>query len=100
MGKKLDLSKMNKGKKTTVTKKNGYRKLHENHSSIFAQMVLAFILAVSHFLIVGIDLYGKLCGDLETGAMLASLVCVGSAMWLMVLIVIAAIKMVIRKIKR
>lgn len=78
----------------------GYRKLHENHSSIFAQMVFAFILAVSHFLIVGIDLYGKLCGDLETGAMLASLVCVGSAMWLMVLIVIAAIKMVIRKIKR
>lgn len=78
----------------------GYRKLHENHSSIFAQMVLAFVLAVSHFLIVGIDLYGKLCGDLETGAMLASLVCVGSAMWLMVLIVIAAIKMVIRKIKR
>lgn len=78
----------------------GYRKLHENHSSIFAQMVLAFILAVSHFLIVGIDLYGKLCGDLETGAMLASLVCVGSAIWLMVLIVIAAIKMVIRKIKR
>lgn len=78
----------------------GYRKLHENHSSIFAQMVLAFVLAVSHFLIVGIDLYGKLCGDLETGAMLASLVCVGSAMWLAVLIVIAAIKMVIRKIKR
>lgn len=78
----------------------GYRKLHENHSSIFAQMIIAFVLGVSHFLIVGIDLYGKLCGDLEAGAMLASLVCVGSAMWLMVLIGIAAIKMVIRKIKR
>ena len=71
-----------------------------NHSSIFAQMVLAAILMVTHFLIVGLDLYGNLLGDLDAGSMIASLVCVGSAAWLIVLVVIAGIKRLIRMIKK
>lgn len=78
----------------------GYKKLHENHSSIFAQMVLAAILMVTHFLIVGLDLYGNLLGDLDAGSMIASLVCVGSAAWLIVLVVMAGIKRLIRMIKK
>lgn len=70
----------------------GYRKLHEDHSSIFAQMVLAGFLLISHFIIIMTDMYGMLLGDMETGMFMGGLIFLGAGCWLGILVVAAIVK--------
>jgi len=60
-----------------------YKKLYENHSSIFAQAVIAVILLVSQFLVVGTELYNTTA---------ASLLFLAAGIWLIVLGILAIIK--------
>lgn len=60
-----------------------YKKLYENHSSIFAQAVIAVILFISQFLVVGTELY-------DTTA--ASLLFLAAGIWLIVLGILAIVK--------
>lgn len=78
----------------------GYRKLHENHSSIFAQMVLAGFLLISHFIIIMTDMYGKFLGDMETGMFMGGLIFLGAGFWLGILVVVAIVKKIVQLFRK
>lgn len=68
-----------------------YRKLYENHSSIFSQAVIAVFLVVSQFIAVGTEFYGTAFGSVEAGVTIASLLFAGALLWLAVLLVAAVV---------
>ena len=78
----------------------GYRKLHEDHSSIFAQMVLAGFLLILHFIIIMTDMYGKLLGDMETGMFMGGLIFLGAGCWLGILVVVAIVKKIFQLFRK
>lgn len=77
-----------------------YRKLYENHSSIFSQFVIAVILVVSQFGAIMIDFYGTLFGTVENGNVFAASLMMVGLLWSLALVfaaLILKIKQIIRK---
>ena len=72
-----------------------YRKLTEKHSSIFAQFIIALCLALSQFIMMGVEAYAPLIGVVGSdtvGFLLFALGCI----WLLVLLIVS----VVQKIKK
>lgn len=57
------------------------KKLYENHSGIFAQFILAFILSVSQFFVVMFDLYAPVLGA-ENGVTAAVMIMMLAIFWM------------------
>ena len=72
-----------------------YKALYKNHSSIFAQGVVASVLCVIQFIILGFELTSAY-GTVEMGEMIASLLFMGALAWLGILIIVAIIKKFIK----
>lgn len=73
-----------------------YRKLHENHSSMFAQAILAGILLVTQMFAMLTDFYGLLFGQENAGLLLAGFLFLGAGVWLVILATAAVIKKALR----
>ena len=71
-----------------------YKFLYKNHSSIFAQGVVASVLCVLQFLLLGFE-GTSIYGNVEMGDMIATFLFLGSLAWLAILIIVALIKKVI-----
>lgn len=67
-----------------------YRKLYENHSSIFSQSMIAIFLMVSHLIILFTDFYEPLFGE-DAGILLAFFGFVAAGIWLFILGIAAVI---------
>lgn len=72
-----------------------YRQLYKNHSSLFAQAVVALLLIVSQFIVLMGDFYASLMGT-DVGTMLAVFLFLLGGIWLIGI----AIAAIIKKIKR
>lgn len=75
-----------------------YKKIYENHSSIFAQFILAVFLLVSQFLVIMTEFYGTAFGSVDAGITVAVFLFLGAAIWMAVLLVAAIVQKIRRKI--
>ena len=66
-----------------------YQKLHENHSRIFSQFVIAVGVVVSQFLVFMTDFYGTAFGTVDIGNEFAVFFILVGLIWLAVLVVCA-----------
>ena len=77
-----------------------YRKLHENHSSLFAQSVIAVGLVISQFAAIMIDFYGTAFGTVDNGNIFATLLMWAGLLWLIILGILSVILKIKRKMKK
>lgn len=73
-----------------------YRKLYENHSNIFSQSVIAWIILITQVIVLFTDFYGVVTGNIDGGILLTVFLFFGSGIWLLVL----GIAWIIKKIKQ
>lgn len=74
-----------------------YRKLHENHSAIFSQAILAGSLLVLQFIVLLTDTYPAIFPNEDDGFFIAGLVILGCLIWLGILLIVTIFKKIIRK---
>lgn len=77
-----------------------YRKLYENHSSLFAQTIIAVGLTVSQFGAIMIDFYGTAFGTVDNENIFAALLMVSGLLWLIALGILSVILKIKRKMKK
>ena len=75
-----------------------YRQLYKNHSSLFAQTIVALLLTISQFVILMGDFYAPMMGS-DTGTLLSVFLCLMGIIWL-IGIGLAAIIKKIRRLSR
>ena len=75
-----------------------YRQLYKNHSSLFAQAIVALLLTISQFVILIGDFYAPMMGS-DAGTLLSVFLCLIGIIWL-ISIEIAAIIKKIRRLSR
>lgn len=77
-----------------------YRKLYENHSSIFSQAVIAAGIVISQFFVIMTDFYGTAFGSIDNGIVVATLLFFAALIWLGILLAAAVILKVIHRIRK
>lgn len=76
-----------------------FRKLYENHSSIFSQMMVAILMLVIQIAGVFTPFYGMIFGSVEMGDVFGVFVMFLMLLWCCVLAVLAIVKKILRKVK-
>lgn len=71
-----------------------YRKLHENHSSVFAQIIVAVLIQFSQFIVIMFELYGTVFGTYNDGNSLAAMIFLAAGLWLFILIIIGVVRLI------
>lgn len=68
-----------------------YQKVHENHSSILSQAIIAVGIAISQFFVIMTEFYGTAFGSMENGVLVATCLLTAALIWLGVLFVVSMI---------
>lgn len=76
-----------------------FKKMKDKQSALFSQFVIAILIAISQFVVVMNDGYGALFGSVDTGNSVAAVIFFLACVWLLIVVVIAVIKGIIRLLR-
>ena len=73
-----------------------FKTMKDKKSVLFSQFVISILVAISQFVVIMCNGYGTLFGSVDTGNSVAAVIFLLACVWLLIVVVVAVIRGIIR----